>query len=149
MYNRCGKHYYIVINGCKAFKANMCWLISNQPSITKTKHLSSMHEPFLIRRFCEWRRRENRWQIVSALCLVVKRVFNRNWLKVFRCKLVLPKWCWIHYINCVTRGIQHITEIESKNSFELFYEGPWAVEVDKKSKTFPVTWQYTCLQVSV
>ena len=41
-----------------------------------------------------------------------------NWLiKVFRCKLVYTQMLFDSQLQFVTRGIQHITERESKNTF--------------------------------
>jgi len=44
--------------------------------------------------------------------------------KYLDANLSLHKWCLIDDFNCVTPGIQHITERESKNTFKLFSEGP-------------------------
>ena len=100
-------------------------------------------------KLCEWRRHKNRWKIVSVLRFVVKRVLNRiwDWLKVFRYKLEFTQMVFDSILQCVTRGIQHITERESKNTFELFCQGPLSCwKGNKSQKTSSVTWQYKCLQ---
>ena len=81
-----------------------------------------------------------------ALYLVLKWVLNRIWyrLKLVRCKLVFNQ---IHDFNCVTCGIQHITERESKKTFELFCKGPLSCwRGIRVKKTISVTWHYNCLQ---
>ena len=78
-------------------------------------HSGLMNETFWTWRLCEWWRHENRWQ--SS----VRGVFD---------------------FNCVTRGIQHITERESKNTFELFCEGPLSCWRRKRIRKL---FQYNCL----
>jgi len=48
-------------------------MINNK--LSSTKQFGSINEAFWERRLCEWLRRENRWQIISALhFLLVKQV---------------------------------------------------------------------------
>ena len=102
--------------------------IDKQSTQYHKKHFSLMNETFWTRRLWEWRRSENRWQIVSALCFLVVKSFKSN-LKLI--KIIKMQTCFtqmvfdsrIHNFNYVTLGILHITERESKNTFELFCEG--------------------------
>ena len=102
----------------------LCLMINNQLStnVPQKKHSGLINEMFWTQWLCEWRRRENRWHIGSARCFCRKTSFKSK-LKLMQ-TWVYPNGVWFTTSICVTNGIQHITERESKNTFELICEQP-------------------------
>jgi len=94
----------------------------------KQNIFNSMNETFWTRWLCEWRRRKNRWQILSALFLVVKRVLNRIWnfLKVFRCKLVYTQMVFDSRLQlCDLWNTAYYNKEKARTLLNYFVKGPW------------------------
>ena len=89
------KHYYRQ-KRLLSFQNEQLFVFNDKQSTQyHKKHSSLINEMFWTRWLCEWRRRENRWQIGSACFFVLKRIWN--WL--IDANLFLHKWCLIHDFN--------------------------------------------------
>ena len=119
------KHYYIVKTIVKLSKRTFVCVLWSTINSVPQKQYGSMNEECWTRRLQEWRCRDNRWQIVSAVrFLVVKRVSNRIQL----CDHILTEreYFWI-----------------------ILWRALMLLKGNKNQKTIPVTWQLHMFTMSV
>ena len=139
------KTHYIVKKRLLSFQNEQLFVFNDQLSTTP-KHFGLMIEMFWRRRLCEWRRRENRWQISYPWCFCRKTSFKsnlKNWFIEF-------EFTQMVFDSRLQLCDQWNTAYNRKRKQEHFWIILWrALELlkgNKSQKTIPVMWLYKCIQ---